>query len=125
MKNIIVIGLNPTKLAVPRKGGAVKRFHEWMDYLALDKVAFTNLSPDPYWDNKTVDLAFLNESIHHHDKVIAWGPVVSKYLTRMNIEHFTLPHPSPLNRQVNDHIFIRQKLDECKKYLDNFQIISK
>lgn len=117
MKNVIVIGLNPTKLAVPRKGGAVKRFHEWMDYLGLDRVAFTNLSPDPYWDNKTVDLAFLNESIRNHNKVIAWGPVVSKYLTKMNIEHFTLPHPSPLNRQVNDHIFIRQKLDECKEFL--------
>jgi hypothetical protein len=118
MKNMIVIGLNPTKLSIPRKGGAVSRFREWLDYLGIDKVAFTNLSPDPYWDKKKIDQDFLVRSISDHTKVVAWGPAVSKYLTAMGIEHFTLPHPSPLNRQVNDHNFIRQKLDECKEFLN-------
>jgi hypothetical protein len=118
MRNVIVIGLNPTKLSVPRKGGAVSRFREWLDYLGIDKVAFTNLSSDPHWDKKNVDYDFLCSSISGHDKVVAWGPTVSKYLTDINISHFTLPHPSPLNRQVNDHKFIRQKLDECKEFLN-------
>lgn len=118
MKNVIVIGLNPTKLAIPRKGGAWRRFQEWLDYLDIDKVSFTNLSPDPHWDKKHMDTAFLKDSIREHTKVIAWGPSVSKYLTKMGVEHFVLPHPSPLNRQINDKDFINRKLDECKEYLN-------
>lgn len=118
MRNVIVIGLNPTKLAVPRKGGAVSRFQGWLDYLGIDKVAFTNLSSDPYWNKKDIDYDFLSSSITGHDKILAWGPTVSKYLRDVDIPHFTLPHPSPLNRQVNDHKFIRQKLDECKEFLN-------
>ena len=118
MKNVIVIGLNPTKLAIPRKGGAWRRFQEWLDYLDIDKVSFTNISPDPHWDKKHMDKAFLKDSLGGHTKVIAWGPSVSKYLTKMDVGHFVLPHPSPLNRQINDHKFIQQKLDECKEYLN-------
>lgn len=118
MKNVIVIGLNPTKLAIPRKGGAWRRFQEWLDYLDIDKVSFTNISPDPHWDKKHMDKAFLKDSLGGHTKVIAWGPSVSKYLTKMDVEHFVLPHPSPLNRQINDKDFINQKLDECKEYLN-------
>jgi hypothetical protein len=118
MKNVIVIGLNPTKLAVPRKGGAWHRFQEWLDYLGIDKVSFTNISPDPHWDKKQMDTTFLKESISEHAQVIAWGPSVSKYLTKMDVEHFVLPHPSPLNRQINDRDFINRKLDECKEYLN-------
>lgn len=118
MKNVIVIGLNPTKLAIPRKGGAWLRFQEWLDYLDIDRVSFTNISPDPHWDKKQMDTAFLKVSLSGHSKVIAWGPSVSKYLTKMDVEHFVLPHPSPLNRQINDQKYILSKLDQCKEYLN-------
>lgn len=118
MKNVIVIGLNPTKLAIPRKGGAWRRFQEWLDYLDIDRVSFTNLSPDPHWDKKYMDTAFLKDSIRGHTKVIAWGPSVSKHLSKMGVVHFMLPHPSPLNRQINDQKYIMSKLDECREYLN-------
>lgn len=113
----MVIGLNPTKLAVPRKGGAVHRFSQWLDEMCIDMVSFTNLSPDPYWDGKEIDESLLRESMVGHSKIIVWGNSVSKYLKKMGIDHFVLPHPSPLNRQVNDPEFIGQKLRECKEYL--------
>lgn len=118
MRNVIIVGLNPTKLPIPRKGGAMHRFREWLDYLGINQVAFTNLSSDPFWDKKQVDIDYLKSSMTGHTKVVAWGPAVSKHLSVAGIEHFTLPHPSPLNRQINDHKFIRQKLDECKEFLN-------
>ena len=53
MHRILFIGLNPTKLSIPRKGGAWHRFCQWLDEMSLPQiVSFTNLSPDPYWDGK-------------------------------------------------------------------------
>ena len=118
MKKIIFIGLNPTKLAIPRKGGAWHRFCEWLDEMEIIyTVSFTNISYDPYWDGKTVDTAFLKASIGEYDKIIAWGPKVSDRLRKLGVEHHTLPHPSPLNRQTNNKAYISQRLQECKEYI--------
>lgn len=117
MNKILVIGLNPTKLAVPRKGGAVHRFSRWLDEIGIDIVSFTNLSPDPHWDGKQIDESFLRQSMEGYSKIVVWGNSVSKYLKKMDVEHFVLPHPSPLNRQINNPEFIAQKLKECKEYL--------
>jgi uracil-DNA glycosylase len=50
-------------------------------------------------------------------KVVALGNNASKRLTKIGIEHFKLPHPSPLNRQLNNEYFIEEKLWECYSYL--------
>ena len=116
--NPIIIGMNPTK-AKYRKGCAWYRLQDWIDELDIGMVAFTNLSHDPYWDKKTVDIAYVRESARPHGKVIALGGLVSKVLSGLSIDHYTLPHPSPLNRQINDDDFINMKLKECKRYLSD------
>lgn len=116
--NPIIIGMNPTK-AKYRKGCAWYRLQDWIDELDVGMVAFTNLSHDPYWDKKTVDFAYVRESTRPHGKVIALGGLVSKVLSGLSIDHYTLPHPSPLNRQINDDDFINMKLKECKRYLSD------
>jgi hypothetical protein len=119
MHRILFIGLNPTKLSIPRKGGAWHRFCQWLDEMSLPQiVSFTNLSPDPYWGGKEIDTEFFLESIGGYDKIVVWGPKVSERLKKMGIEHFVLPHPSPLNRQINNSDYIRQCLENCKKYLN-------
>lgn len=118
MNRVLFIGLNPTKLAIPRKGGAWHRFCQWLDEMEMIyTVSFTNISYDPNWDGKLVDTAFLKASIGEHDKIVAWGPKVSTYLSKMGIDHFTLPHPSPLNRQINNSAYISQRLQQCKEYI--------
>lgn len=49
--------------------------------------------------------------------VVALGNVASKRLDLLAIKHFKLPHPSPLNRQLNNEYFIDEKLYECYRYL--------
>ena len=121
MKNVIFIGMNPGKLNKPRRWEAptMRRFSTWLDHLNLNIVSFTNVSPDPDWDLKvaSVDTNFFRQTIAGYDKYVAWGGLVSKYLSWYKIDHFMLPHPSGLNRQINNHDYIISKLDECKEYL--------
>jgi len=55
-----------------------------------------------------------------HLPFVAFGTNASKFLKKNNIPHFKLPHPSGLNRQINDKAYIISKLDECKKYIENY-----
>lgn len=52
-----------------------------------------------------------------YDQVIALGHFASKALTKLSVDHFCLPHPSPLNRQLNDPQYERTVLSECYNYL--------
>jgi len=123
MMSIIFVGMNPSKVPISRsKGSAYKRFHSWLDELELEHVSFTNLSFDPEWDFKfkTFDHTLLCTSLENYVKIIAWGSMVSSYLNRLGFkEHFVLPHPSPRNRKLNDHKYIRNKLRECKEFIND------
>ncbi len=116
MNKPLFIGMNPTK-AQYRKGCAFFRLMDWIEEMDLGIVAFTNLSHDPHWNKRSVDPHFLLAGTREHTKVIALGGLVSNALSKLNIEHFTLPHPSPLNRQINNPEFIRTKLEDCKRWL--------
>lgn len=108
--------MNPTK-AQYRKGCAWYRLQDWIDELNVGIVGFTNLSHDPLWDKRTIDREHVLSCVRGHEKIIALGGLVSGVLSKLGIDHFTLPHPSPLNRQINDSAFIEKKLDECRNYL--------
>ena len=97
MNRVLFIGLNPTKLAIPRKGGAWHRFCQWLDEMEMIyTVSFTNISYDPNWDGKLVDTAFLKASIGEHDKIVAWGPKVDGVHHNHADAHlpFTIQRPS-------------------------------
>lgn len=48
--------------------------------------------------------------------IIALGNNASKFCK--GYEHFKLPHPSSRNRLLNDKEFVKKKLKECKKYIE-------
>jgi uracil-DNA glycosylase len=50
-------------------------------------------------------------------KVIALGQAASSRLAKLNISHFTLPHPSGRNRLLNNKEYVSMKLSEAKLYL--------
>ena len=53
------------------------------------------------------------------DKVVALGGVASKSLTKVGIEHFRMPHPSPRNRQLNDKQYEINMVNDCGTYLQS------
>ena len=50
------------------------------------------------------------------DRVIAVGKTATKALTLLCIPHLAMPHPSGLNRQLNDPEFVAQKIKELAEY---------
>ena len=61
-------------------------------------------------NNKTI-------TIHEHDQVVALGREASRALDKAIIPHLRIPHPSGLNRKLNDPQFVNKFLKECKSYV--------
>jgi hypothetical protein len=92
-----------------------------MDYVGVHHYSFVNLSGDPNWDFKftTIDKQFIIEVLKEHDKIICWGDRVTDYVKRLGFQSFTLPHPSGLNRKINDREFVTASLDNLRSYLND------
>ena len=52
-------------------------------------------------------------------KVVALGAKASERLSLNDVKHFVLPHPSGLNRQLNDKTLITTALRMCKNYVNS------
>lgn len=51
------------------------------------------------------------------DAVIALGRKVGKALTKAEVPHHEMPHPSGLNRKLNDPRYVEFQLQQCEVYL--------
>lgn len=118
-EKIMIVGINPSSGKPNKTSATIRRLNDWMDALGINHYSFTNVihQPGPY-KKSMVDIFLLKEYIKGYKKVIALGPFVSETLNRLGIEHFTMPHPSPLNRQLNDKEFENLKLTQCKTYME-------
>jgi len=64
-----------------------------------------------------LDLDNLSRAVYKVNKVVALGNFASEALLRVGKSHFKLPHPSPLNRQINDPHFIENCLNNCRQFI--------
>ena len=98
----LILGINPSPVAF-RKNHSLHRLSEWMTFLGYETYCFSNVIPyEGNYTQRDVDLDFVRESTKGHDIIVALGGFVSKTLQRAGIDHIPLPHPSPLNRKLND-----------------------
>jgi uracil-DNA glycosylase len=51
------------------------------------------------------------------DKVIALGKIPAKVLKKAMVAHFELPHPSGLNRKLNDVEWLQGELEKARDYI--------
>jgi uracil-DNA glycosylase family 4 len=49
-------------------------------------------------------------------RIVALGKTASTALTLLGQSHLQMPHPSGLNRQLNDQEFVEQKMKELAEY---------
>tara|TARA_R100000278_G_scaffold103436_1_gene79847 strand:+ start:266 stop:655 length:390 start_codon:yes stop_codon:yes gene_type:complete len=124
----LVVGQNPgnrtfrKKDDKPNTGSSIGRLYQWMTFLGIDTYSFTNVSSKQgKVTKKDIDYDSLKSMAEGYDKVVALGGFASDALSKIGIDHFKLPHPSGLNRQLNDKAFVDKVLYECKKYMFTFQ----
>lgn len=113
---VLVIGLNPSRLG--KNSSAIRNLYKWLDELNVKVFSFTNLYEGYEIDETRPQTESIREFAKSYDKILALGKVVSLHLDHLEINHFSLPHPSGLNRQLNDQKFIDERLEACKNYLE-------
>ena len=113
----LILGINPSPVAF-RRNHSLHRLAHWMTFLGYDTYCFSNIIPyEGKYTHKDVDPDFVRESIEGHDTILALGGFVSNTLKRMGIDHITMPHPSPLNRKLNDKKYEKNMLMNVRKIL--------
>ena len=55
--------------------------------------------------------------IHEHDQIVALGREASNALDKAILPHLRIPHPSGLNRKLNNPKEVNRFLKECKDYV--------
>lgn len=117
--SVVFVGMNPS-VKGSNKGSTFGRLNVWIEELQIKKFGFMNAYPNPgKCKVSDVNLDNLRRALYNARKVVALGNFAAEALEKAGIHHFKLPHPSPLNRQINDLVFINRKLAECLIYLTN------
>lgn len=111
---ILVVGDKPSKCTdpkIPFKGAKCeKRLKEWLKKILDDGETYLIINQnDP---GLAVTLALVDI---FKTPIIALGNKASEALKTK--AHFKLPHPSGLNRQINNKKFIDQCLRDCYSYI--------
>lgn len=112
---VIFVGDRPSKLNKDPEVAFIgskseKVLHGWIDKIDPKEASLTN-------SHTHFLMLRLEVSYNLGDAIVALGDVASKRLTKADIPHFKLPHPSPRNRLNNDVKFIDNELKKCKNYL--------
>ena len=114
---LIVVGMNPGRTRGNRSGSpSLRRLNLWMDHLKVRTYSFINSTQHQKPSLANLDLNTLVLT-RDYDKVIALGGFASRALGHLSVKHFALPHPSPLNRKLNDPKFEAETLEKCYNYL--------
>ena len=115
---VLIVGINPSSSTKVKPCITLKRLYGWADYLGLKHFSFVNCIGHPgSYSFKDVEFDMLSECAVGYDRVLALGGFPSKALKKLGVEHFTLPHPSGLNRKLNDREYELSVLKECSDYV--------
>ena len=119
---VLVIGHSPGKTPInKRKNGSptLNRLNRWLAACEVDIYSFTNLCAHhkEFLKNADIDGTIIQKITKNYNKIITLGGFVSQYITKMGINHYAAPHPSPRNRKFNDKSFEPMIVNELKEYL--------
>lgn len=103
---LLIVGMNPSNTperVKVRKNSTLDRLNRWMDFAGVKHYSFINVVEQRgKVSHKDVDYDFLKTVTGDYKYILALGGFASKALCNVKVSHFKLPHPSPLNRVLND-----------------------
>jgi len=119
---ILIIGHSPSsKEYCPRKGNpSINRLNRWLDACDVRIYSYSNACAHhaPSLKKGNIDKTFLQNIAKNYNKILVLGKEVEQLFTKMGIEHFALPHPSPLNRKLNDKNFEKSVINGLHSYIN-------
>ncbi len=123
MKKILVVGHSPGATDImKRKNGSpsLNRLNAWLDKCGVDIYSFSNLCAHhaPVLKKSDIDETYIKSITQSYDKIIALGGFVSQYLSKININHYAAPHPSPRNRKFNDKSYEPKMISGLQTYIN-------
>lgn len=133
-RTILFLGSNPSKSSsstVPfwEDSRSRKILDLWLSRIALDdrdSIVFANVIDYPTENNRPLKTSEIRSSLPELQlkiseaapvKVVSLGKTASVALTLLRVEHFAMPHPSGLNRQLNNKIFVEEKIKSMMDYI--------
>jgi len=120
MDPIIVVGMCPSGVPIVpgKRNPTLRNLEIWMDALKVRHYSFINTFDFPGKPiKKNVHVDRLQNACIGYNTVLALGNFASEMLGILNINHYMMPHPSPLNRKLNDKKWVAQMLKECSRYI--------
>jgi uracil-DNA glycosylase len=128
---ILVVGQSPSKRnkdkGVPFEGTRSGiNLWQWLETIDPDSLAefdFVNCSDEVDYKFKPKDIEDIAERVklvlreHRYDKIITLGKVAGMVMDKAGIKHYSLPHPSGLNRKLNDKTWLAEQVQHCKSYV--------
>ena len=108
---IIIIGQSPNKRYIAGRNGSIARLTQWLESINIKQFSFTNLSI-----SNGPELERIVTECQGYDIIVTLGKIADNALNKISLKHFALPHPSGLNRQINDKEFINDRLNQLSTY---------
>ena len=115
-EKILIVGHSPGKI-VKSKSPTRNRVKHWLNSAGIEEYDWTNLVHYNVPGLKMSDVTLDPKWVMGYDRVIALGRSAEQWLSRQEIKHLAVPHPSGLNRAWNDPSVEPEVMDNIKKYL--------
>lgn len=119
MTKVVFVGDEPSKTNIDPDIAFVgakcfQRLTQWIKELNVDYYICLNSNTDN-------DMFKIERLVEDGFKVVALGNKASKRLEDLQIGHHKLPHPSGLNRQLNDDRYMALEIMHCYEYVHNIR----
>lgn len=115
MLKVVFVGDEPSRTnidkSIPFVGAkCFDTFIEWVNKFDIDYYVVLN-------SHTKTDLTKIKKLSGEGFKVIAVGNKASDRLYKLDIRHAKMPHPSGLNRQLNDPYLSNLSIESCIQFL--------
>jgi len=116
---ILVLGHSPSsKEYDPKKGNpTINRLNKWLSDVEVYSYSNICMYHVDSIKKKDINESYIRDITKGYNKIIGLGNEVKRILTKMDIKHFALPHPSPLNRKLNCKVYELKIINKLKAYL--------
>jgi hypothetical protein len=132
MHYVLIVGSNPSKGSIELSAfHGSTRSRKFLDSLFIDKkynIKYMNILDIKTENNKPLSMKDIKSNIssirdkfldHAPYKVVSFGSIASKTLSMLNVQHYSMPHPSGRCRVWNDKRLANELTSGMFKWIEN------